>query len=454
MLAGKPVTGSTSTPDAAMEHAAGDEKRKKSMSRLRFAKDCARAANFWLALGALCCITPALSAAQDGHRHDRDDEGKFLFICAGDQARTAPDFLAVVNFDEDSPQYGKVIAKSPLPGPGATGNEFHHIGLSADGKVVACGGLLSVLKGQKEIFFWDVSNAAAPRFLTSADPPLSAITDDFHALPEGGFLVTMMGGAAGHAPGRVAEFDAALNLVKEHPSSPPADGFNPHGISVRPELNLMVTSDFVCPSTTLDVVAGGVDFRGSVRVWDLERREILRTIEIPDAGGTIDVKLIPGDPRGRGFTAGMLNDRLYLLDTRHGTARAVFDFGSIAKGGWPQLMRITSDGRRLFISMNQAGKVAMLDISDPNEPRLLKTLNLGVNSGPHYVALTSDEKRLVISDYFLNEDSFGKVHAEGDHKIHVARVTEHDLVLDPRFELDFNTAFDSGPARPHGVAMR
>jgi hypothetical protein len=27
--------------------------------------------------------------------------------------------------------------------------------------------------------------------------------------------------------------------------------------------------------------------------------------------------------------------------------------------------------------------------------------------------------RLVISDYFLNEDSFGKVHAEGDHEIHV-----------------------------------
>lgn len=31
--------------------------------------------------------------------------------------------------------------------------------------------------------------------------------------------------------------------------------------------------------------------------------------------------------------------------------------------------------------------------------------------GPHYIALTDDEKRLVISDYFLNEDNFGKVHA-------------------------------------------
>jgi selenium-binding protein 1 len=67
--------------------------------------------------------------------------------------------------------------------------------------------------------------------------------------------------------------------------------------------------------------------------------------------------------------------------------------------------------------------------------------------------LTDDERRLVISDYFLNEDDAGKVHAEGDHKIHVALVTRNRLVLDPRFQLDFNTAF-AGRARPHGMAMK
>lgn len=406
-----------------------------------------------LALGALAVL---LASAQMSQANDDNQkkQGKYLFVCAGDQARKAPDFLAVVDFDEASPYYGKVIATAPLPEPGATGNEFHHIGLSADSKVAACGGLLSVLKGQKEVFFWDVSNPAAPKFITSADPPLSAITDDFHALPEGGFLVTMMGGAQGHAPGRVAEFDDHLNLVREHPDTPPEDGFNPHGISVRPEINLMVTSDFVCPSTTLVAVPGSMDFRGSVRVWNLNRREIVRTINISGAGGTIDVKLIPRDRLARGFTAGMLDDHLYLFNTRSGTARSVFDFASIARGGWPQLMRISGDGRRLFVSMNLAGKVVMFDISDSDEPRVLKVLDLGANSGPHYIALTPDEKRLIVSDYFLNEDNFGKVHAEGDHKVHVARVTEDDLVLDPRFNLDFNTAFATGPARPHGLAVK
>ena len=104
--------------------------------------------------------------------------------------------------------------------------------------------------------------------MASADPPLSAITDEFHALPEGGFLVTMMGGAQGHAPGRVAEFDKNLNLMQEHPANPPEDGFNPHGIAVRPEVNLMVTSDFICPSTTLNAVAGDLDLGArSVRLF-------------------------------------------------------------------------------------------------------------------------------------------------------------------------------------------
>jgi len=420
------------------------------MRAFQFFYQTGRIAIFMLAIGI---ALPAEFAFPDSTTGDRS-EGKYLFICAGDQSRTAPDFLAVIDFNENSKDYGKVIASLPFAMPDSTGNEPHHIGISADGKVVACGGLLSVLKGQKEIFFFDVSNPRAPRFISAADPPLSSITDEFHALSEGGFLVTMMGGAAGHAPGRVVEFGRDLHMVKEHPDNPPSDGFNPHGISVRPELNLMVTSDFVCPSTTLNAVHGDIDFRGSIRVWNLLRREIVRTISIPGTVGTIDIKLIPHDPKARAFTAGMLDDKLYLIDTQNGTATPVFDFSTIAAGGWPQLMRVTKDGKRLFISMNQAGKVAMIDIENPARPHLIKALDLGAGSGPHYIALTDDERRLIISDYFLNEDSFGKVHAEGDHKVHVAKVKKVGMELDSRFEVDFNTAFATGPARPHGIAIK
>ena len=81
-------------------------------------------------------------------------------------------------------------------------------------------------------------------------------------------------------------------------------------------------------------------------------------------------------------------------------------------------------------------------------------MNLGIGAGPHDIGLTDDDKRLIATDYFLNEDDFGKIHFEGDHKVHVIRVFKHKLELDKRFQLDFNTAFATGPARPHGMESK
>jgi selenium-binding protein 1 len=96
----------------------------------------------------------------------------------------------------------------------------------------------------------------------------------------------------------------------------------------------------------------------------------------------------------------------------------------------------------------------MLDITNRKQFKQLSVVSLGLNAGPHNLMLTDDDSRLVVVDYFLNEDGFGKVHAEGDHKVHVIKVDGRSLTVDPRFNVDFNTAFPTGPARPHGVAMK
>jgi len=399
------------------------------------------------------------SEGQNGEKGKR--KARTLYVWAGDQARVAPDFLAVIDFDEDSNNYGKVIKTVPIPPPGNTGNEPHHCHLSADKSVLACGGLLSLLKGQNGIFFFDVSKPRDPRFLFAKSAPLSSITDDFFPLPEGGFLVTQMVSASGGAPGRIAEFDKHLNLVGEWPDLPPADGFNPHGISGRPELNLLVTSDFINPVTTLNVVPGDPVLRGAIRVWDLAARSIISTVQIPDALGTMDVRLIPGDPLGRAFTAGMFDGHVYLVDTFHGTAKQVFDCETIVphievpvRGGMTQILAMPNSGDRLIFASFQAGQVGMLDVSDPEHPVQSGIVNLGVGAGPHDIGLTDDDKRLVVTDYFLNEDNFGKIHFEGDHQVHVIKVFEHKLEIDKRFNLDFNTAFATGPARPHGMESK
>ena len=410
---------------------------------------------------ALLALILAGTLAARNETRDEDKPARTLYVWAGDQARVAPDFLAVIDFDEDSPHYGKIIRTVPVPGPGGAGNEPHHCNLSADKNILACGGLLALLKGQNSIFFFDVSNARHPRFLFSTTGTLSNITDDFLPLKEGGFLVTQMGSHEGGTPGRVAEFDKNLQLIAEWPTNPPVHDFNPHGISARPDLNLLVTSDFMMPASSLNVVPGDPLLRGIIRVWDLQNRSITRTIEIPGALGTMDVKLIPGDPLGRAFTAGMFDGFVYLVDTMNGTARAVFDCETIVphidvpvRGGMTQLMVMPRSGDRLIFGLFQAGQVGTLDVSDTEHPVQAGIVNLGKDAGPHMIALTDDDKRLVVSDYFLNQDDFGKVHFEGDHHVRVIRVFRNRLALDRRFDVDFNTAFATGPARPHGVAMK
>ena len=135
---------------------------------------------------------------------------------------------------------------------------------------MALGGLLSVLRGQDQVFFFDVTDPRQPTFIRSDNPPESSITDELIPLSNGGFLVTFMGGPNGAHPGRVVEYDAALTFVRAWPATLPTDGFNPHGISIDEAHNLMVTSDFICPVRTLHVHGGDTaDLRSSVRVWDL-----------------------------------------------------------------------------------------------------------------------------------------------------------------------------------------
>src|SRR5689334_12948577 len=79
---------------------------------------------------------------------------KYLYIWAGDELGVVPDFLTVVDFNENSQHYGEVIATASAP---TSGNEAHHCHISADGDTILCGGLLSLLKDQDDIFFFDIS---------------------------------------------------------------------------------------------------------------------------------------------------------------------------------------------------------------------------------------------------------------------------------------------------------
>ena len=167
-------------------------------------------------MALLALILAGTLPARNETRND-DEPARTLYVWAGDQARVAPDFLAVIDFDEDSPRYGKVIRTVPVPGPGGSGNEPHHCNLSADKNILACGGLLALLKGQNSIFFFDVSNAA---------PPEIPVLDERHALEHHRRLPATEGRwIPGHADGRPRRRHArSRRRVRQEPADGRASG--------------------------------------------------------------------------------------------------------------------------------------------------------------------------------------------------------------------------------------
>src|SRR3954471_11540609 len=109
--------------------------------RTRHRESLARIALFVVALSTVRCdrsstvAPPTADKAPVAAKLDRDDESgshgghdaeaTTLYVWASDQARVAPDFLAVIDFDRRSPEYGKALRTVPVPPPGAGGNEPH-----------------------------------------------------------------------------------------------------------------------------------------------------------------------------------------------------------------------------------------------------------------------------------------------------------------------------------------
>jgi len=376
---------------------------------------------------------------------------RYLYVWAGDAARRAPDRLAVIDFRRNSREYGKVIGWALVPGPDGIDNEPHHCMISLNMQIIACSGLLSLLHHHPSLFFFDISNPAHPRFMFSRYPRLSGITDEEAPLGDGGYLATDMGSATGGSPGRVVELNARMQITHEWPTDPPP-GFNPHGMTINVQHNLMLTSDFVDPATTLNSDPGPAIFRGTVRVWNFRQRKIVRTIRVPGAPGLMEIRSIPGDPLARAYTGGFTNGLLYLVSPYAGTARPVFNLNTLDPGASPQVMVVSPDGRRMFLPMDskRGGEIVMFDITNPAKPRVLDKIELGPGAGPHDSLLTRDH-RLVLTDYFLDEDGFGKVHVDGDHRVRVFLVGKDSLRPDPRFNLDFNDVVPGLHLRPHGT---
>ncbi|PMD62146.1 uncharacterized protein K444DRAFT_525706 [Hyaloscypha bicolor E] len=380
----------------------------------------------------------------------------YFWTGAGDNQYA--DFLATYSLDDDT--FGQFIWLTDVP---TSGNSPHHLGVSADGKTLVGGGLLSLLKTQDTAYYFDVSNPYRPKFSHSNRALLSSMTDEIHAKPDGGFIITYMGSAAGASPGRLVETDSEYNIIGEFPAVTDIAGtlntveepFNPHGLTVDWNKNIILTSDYVVPVTILKPSLGIV-LDNTLRLWKLDTRTVISTITIPNGGGIQDVKFIPGNPESAAVATAVALGQVWIIypfrydrSGKQGVAELLYDLGPKAE----------NDGKYAYFTLTTDNHIAALDISDLNNvKRLDDPSTIQPTIGPHYIKVTPDQKHIIVNDYFLQTGDNGLVNTPADYRALYIDINP-DGSLHFNRSIDFVQQFsrgginDRGGAKPHSTVV-
>ena len=368
-------------------------------------------------LAAALAVVPACgprAAGQDA------TSPEYLFLWTGSADSTRPDFLAVLDVTEDTSRYGRLVTTLPVPG---LRNGPHHTEheMPADRQLFANG------FGSGQTFVFDLADPVHPRLAGQfSDVEGYTHPHSFVRLPDGHVLASfqMRHEAGAMRPGGLVELTPDGRPVRSGSAGMP--GLDPasrvYSAAIVPTLDRIV-------STTTDMAADHPASR-QVQIWRLSDLTPLSTITLPH-GPNGDEALLSAEPRllddGRTVLVSTFACGLYLvegLETAAPSARLVASFPR--KAGTYCAIPVVS-GRYYLVTVPAWNAVVSLDISDPAAPREASRVTLGPEDEPHWIALSEDHRRMVITGY-----------GDMEHRVLIARFDSATgrLALDERFRED------------------
>ena len=369
----------------------------------------------------------------------RTGQEKYLYIWSVDADAKDNDFLAVIDVNLASPTYGKILTTIDV---GSKGNEPHHFGFTDDRTRIWAGTLFS-----NKIFIFDVaSDPARPKIVKVLDD-LGKTTGmmgphTHYALP-GRMLISFLSKADGGLPGGMAEFTNDGQFIRAIPN--PDSAPYAYDLAVKPDLNLMVTSSFVPyrnyskPLSQWDMKDGG----NTLLVWDFKERRLLQTLTTGPAPLEVRWSLKP--KAAYGFTNVALDDSLWMFKRTNGTFTTK-KAAELGKGCLPADLRQSPDDKYLYVSCFLKNEIQVWDVSTPEKIKLHDVVVPGVQ--PNMMHVTSDGKRMYISNSLLSTmDQADRFWVRLAHVGPDGRVK-----MDPFFNVSFMD-FPSGPARAHDMLL-
>jgi hypothetical protein len=328
--------------------------------------------------------------------------GAFLFVWAGDAVEKASDFLAVIDADPRSPSYGAIVASVAT---GTAGAHPHH----TEHRMPGSGHLLANGFRAGRTWLFDLAQPRQPKILTSfGDVGGFSHPHTFVRLPNGNVLATFQyaggpaapshhppqassAGAAANATGGLVEMDELGRLVRSGSARDTAvqDPYlYPYSVLPLPQFDLAV-------STTTDMDASNQNATSQwVQFWRLSDLALQRSVAL-QPGPRGDEHKFTGEPHlapdGRSVYIHTFNCGLYLLqDVDTPAPRSTFVAGKDC--GVPVLA-----GRHWLQPVPQTHAIVALDISVPERPRQVSAVTFGDDEQPHWIAIDSTGRRLVMN---------------------------------------------------------
>jgi hypothetical protein len=359
-----------------------------------------------LAAALIACV------ASVACRPDRPAEPpEYLFVWAGDSAHKASDFLAVIDATPSSAQYGAVVASLPT---GMAGTHPHH----TEASLAPNGHLLANGYGAGRTWLYDLTAPRAPKIMTSfGDLAGMSHPHSFVRLANGNVLATFQYKAdstaaapmsshshdaktatrtatSTHTTGGIVEMDERGSVIRSASavdSTIPDRYIYPYAVAPVAGLDRAV-------STTTDMDESNAKATSEwVQLWRLSDLKLLRSIAL-SPGPRGDEHRFTGEPRllpdGKSVYIHTFNCGLYLVRGIDGDApKATFVRSFQGKNcGVPVLT-----GHYWLQTVPEAHALVALDIADPEHPREVSSLTLGDDEQPHWIAIDSAGRRVVLN---------------------------------------------------------
>ena len=319
---------------------------------------------------------------------------QYLYLWTASVDKSQPDFLAVLDVTEHDGRYGRLVTTLPVPG---RGNGPHHTEheMPPDRQLFANG----FASGQSFVF--DLTDPATPRIVRQfGDVDGYSHPHSFLRLPNGNVLATFQ---MRHDPasgavrtGGIVEMTPAGAEVRSSSADGPrlAPGLRVYSGQVVPSFDRLVT-------TTTDMHKDDPASR-NLQVWRLSDLALLRTFPLPDgpAGNegtlTAEPRLMPD---GKTVLVSTFSCGLYLMEGLDGETPSARLVASFPRKPETFCAIPVIAGHYDLVTVPAWSAVVSLDISDPSSPREVSRLTLAPEDVPHWIAISPDQRRVVVTGY-------------------------------------------------------